>query len=447
MPDLPLTKAGIEALPSPERVALDYRDTKQRGLWLRISPAGTKSWCVRYKAEGKSQRENIGRFPELPISLARERAVQVLTKIAGGTDPKAERAERRRVEERRALETVEAVGRRYLEEAVDGRHRHNGRPMRPSSLKLENDYFKNVLLPGLGSKKLSDLSRHDIQAFIRKVEEDRSPGAARHSRNVLQRIYAFAIWQDIVINDPIRFVSSPTWTERERVLTDAELAGLWSTLSASVTSDEVHISPAMAAAFKLAAVTLQRRGEVIGMSLDEIDRKARTWTLPGERTKNGRTHVVPLSDLALELIDFALAARAKGGANSVFVFPSPRTAEKPQGSNAMTHAWDRLKPHMLMTKNGRRVAIQDITLHDLRRTGATNITSERIGMPRFVVSQVLNHSSDAGGASAVTSVYDRNAYLKEKRAALDAWAALLTEIVSVPEPAEKQVTRSRPRPR
>ena len=72
----------------------------------------------------------------------------------------------------------------------------------------------------------------------------------------------------------------------------------------------------------------------------------------------------------------------------------------------------------------------DATPHDFRRTGSTNITGERIGIPRFIVSRVLNQMSDTGGAAAVTGVYDRNEYLPEKRRALDAWAALLTAIVA-----------------
>lgn len=69
------------------------------------------------------------------------------------------------------------------------------------------------------------------------------------------------------------------------------------------------------------------------------------------------------------------------------------------------------------------------TPHDLRRTGATNLTSERLGIPRFIVSQVLAHAGDTGGAAAVTGLhYDRNDYLAEKRKALLAWARLLQAI-------------------
>jgi integrase len=74
--------------------------------------------------------------------------------------------------------------------------------------------------------------------------------------------------------------------------------------------------------------------------------------------------------------------------------------------------------------------LSNARLHDLRRTGATALTSERIGIPRFIASRVLNHASDKGDAAAVTGVYDRNEYLPQKRQALDAWAKLLREIVS-----------------
>jgi integrase len=71
----------------------------------------------------------------------------------------------------------------------------------------------------------------------------------------------------------------------------------------------------------------------------------------------------------------------------------------------------------------------DARPHDFRRTGATNLTGERLGFPRFTVSKVLNHASDTGNSATVTSVYDRNEHLPEKRRALDAWAMRLLEIV------------------
>lgn len=434
MPDLPLTKAGIETLPLPARNAVDYRDPKQRLLYLRVSPKGTKSWCLRYEMPpGKSHRINIGRFPELPISIAREKAADLLTSIARGNNPVRDKKLARETETRQALETVAAIGERYLEKAEEGRHRLNGKPFRPRSLKQEQDYF-GVLKAKIGRDRLGDLTRARIQIVIDEIEKERSPSAARHARGVLCRMFSFAVWQDIVVNDPMKHVSAPTWKERERVLTDGELQALWTGIETVAALPEVDLAPTTGFCIKLAAVTLQRRGEVVGIHLDEIDEAARLWRIPGERTKNGRSHVVPLSDLALRLIRSAREARVGKARESEFLFPSPRDPGRSIDAMAMTHAWRRLIPNLTVpaptAKNpDRRKKVEGIVPHDLRRTGATNLTGERLGIPRFIVSKVLNHTSDGGGAAGVTSVYDRNAYLVEKRRALDAWADLLLEIV------------------
>ena len=167
-------------------------------------------------------------------------------------------------------------------------------------------------------------------------------------------------------------------------------------------------------------VTLQRGGEVVGIHARELDRDKRLWTLPGERTKNHRPHVVPLSPLAITLLDQAFAFA--GGESTTwrgYAFPSPRGAT-PITRLALSAAVGRL-----MTAAG----IADATAHDFRRTGATNLTGEGLNIPRFIVSRVLNQISDTGGAAAVTGVYDRNEYLSDKRRALDAWAAHLGAIV------------------
>ena len=175
----------------------------------------------------------------------------------------------------------------------------------------------------------------------------------------------------------------------------------------------------MKLAIRMIFTTLQRGGEVCGMRWDEIDREARTWSIPAHRMKNNRPHLVPLSGLALELLD---EARLLAPHSTEFVFPNAKRAGIPILRHGMTQAFCRA-----ITGLG----IPRATPHDARRAGASNLTSERIGLPRFIASQVLGHAGDTGGAAAVTGHhYDLNDYLAEKRRALDAWAALLRSIVS-----------------
>jgi integrase len=205
--------------------------------------------------------------------------------------------------------------------------------------------------------------------------------------------------------------------QRDRVLTDDELRTIWEATALPLAGG-FHMSPAMALAMRLVAISAQRRSEVTGMHTREIDWDKRIWTIPGERTKNHMAHVVPLSDAALELINEALSLTGK---EAGYLFPSPRDSKKSVTKNSLTQTFVRLTTAK---------KLKDVRLHDLRRTVATHLTSERIGIPRFIVSRVLNQVSDTDGAASVTKVYDRNQYLPEKRRALDAWAALLPEIVA-----------------
>lgn len=147
------------------------------------------------------------------------------------------------------------------------------------------------------------------------------------------------------------------------------------------------------------------------MTTDELDFKNKLWIIPSERTKNKRTHIVPLSDLAIELIEKAMMVRP---GDSVYVFPSAKAdVNEPLDPHSATRAFSRFK---------KALELENMNIHDLRRTGATMMTGEKLGIPRFIVSKILNHTGDTGRAAITTGVYDRNEYLVEKRKALNDWS-------------------------
>lgn len=170
-------------------------------------------------------------------------------------------------------------------------------------------------------------------------------------------------------------------------------------------------------------MTLQRRGEIAGMRKDEVDLEQATWLIPGGgRSKRDKSHLVPLSPLAVSLIREAIALQPRFAdePDSPFVFPSLRTPLEALRAPSLTHAACELYPVL---------GLEDVTVHDLRRTGATMMASERLGVMPFVISQVLGHSSDTGGAAGVTMrSYNVYLYAAEKRAALNAWSSLLLRI-------------------
>ncbi len=431
MPKHKLTDAFVKSAKPVNGKLTEYADTKEPGLCLRVSPAGVKSWTYRYRLKsGQQKRITLGKVQDTPLAAARTLVVNQRAKVASGGDPANDaKLERLEAVEQRKRETVQDIGEWYFRECEAGRHRPNiKRPKRQSTIDNERYYFNKHIVPAFGGLKLKSLARATIQSFIDELADNHSISTARHTRVLFHTIFAFAQRQEISDINPVQFVTVASYKPRERVLTDTELKTVWQTLTPPVVIAGASISASVAYSVLLAMVTLQRRGEVTGMSLDEIDRERRLWIIPSNRTKNHRTHVVPLSDLSLELIDKALAVRSS---ESPYVFPSPRDADQPIKPAALTRAFGRMK---------KALDLGDIRPHDLRRTGATNLTGEHLGFVRFTVSKVLNHASDTGGAASVTGIYDQNEYLPEKRRALDAWALRVLEVVEEKEKSNNVVT-------
>jgi integrase len=420
MPSGKLTAGQVERA-RPGATLREVRDSE--GLTLRILPSGAKTWSLRYRVKetGERKRITLGTYPALSLSKAREAAVKTIAAVVDGKDPSEEKKATRATAQRQRLETLVALADRYFEVAVKGRHRGgNAKPKRPRTLALERYYWRRFVEPGFGKRPIRSITRADIEPF---VNEQDAPSTRRGIKVVFQRLFAYARWLGMTDADPVRLVQVEPHNSRERVLTAPELRALWQVLGDPEALERLKIGRARVIGVALCAITLQRRGEVAGIDLAEIDLAAKTWTLPAHRAKNGRAHIVPLPNDAIELIKEAMSLRTiePGRAEANPLFPTVKGAVKAIDVSTLTRAFIAI---------ARAAKLADARLHDLRRTGATFMTSERIGIPRFIVSRVLNHASDKGDAAAVTAVYDRNAYLPEKRKALDNWAALLREIVS-----------------
>ena len=179
---------------------------------------------------------------------------------------------------------------------------------------------------------------------------------------------------------------------RDRVLTADELRMLWQKLDAE--------SPPMAAAFRLRLLTAQRGGEVHDLRWADLDLDGAWWTIPGESSKNGLPHRVPLTAAVLKILR-GLRGTARPDAEYVL--------EGARGKRQLSEATAKL-------------AIPDFRGHDLRRTAASCMASA--GVPRLVIGKILNHAEPGD-----TAVYDRHSYDAEKRAALEQWARTLDALL------------------
>jgi integrase len=410
------TDASVRAAKTVADKQIEYRVDGVRGLALRVSAEGKKTWTLRYRTlTGEQRRQTIGTYPEVGLADARNAAEIALGKVAAGGDPAKDRRAQRAAAKARKLSTVADLIEAYLEASEKGRHRANALPKRRTTIANERHYFDRLIKPRFGKRAIAELTRSEVQRFVDEIDA-KSPSMARLARNVIRQAYNYAIGQEAVDRNPAQLTEVTRRPSRERVLTDGEVRAIWNVLDRPEAREGLDVGPMAAAALQLTALTLQRGGEVVGLHARELDRAGKLWILPGDRTKNHRPHVVPLSASAVKLLDQAFGKPEWSG----YAFPSPR-GRRPMTRHALSRAMKRITTAL---------SIADATPHDLRRTGATAMTGERIGVQRFIVSRVLNQISDTGGAAAVTGIYDRNEYLVEKRRALDAWAALLAEVVS-----------------
>lgn len=417
MPAANLTDAFVRSAKAKGGKVTEYPDKKERGLALRVMPSGEKSWTFRYRNMARQQkRMSLGKLDTITLAEARSLTIEHRATVAKGGDPAedAKAGVREAITASQGLAIAE-LGNRYFKLCETGGHKKKGKPKRSSTLQPERFYFDRHIVPNLGKLRANALTNDRVQLFIDDLTTEHAPSAARHCKAVLHGMFSYATWKKIVDANPCEDVDVPIVVARERQLTDEEIRAIWAALTPPIDTKGLSVSINVACSILLALVTLQRRTEITGMKLSELDFERKTWTIPSERTKNGRTHIVPLSDLAIELIQRALDHRL---ADSEFVFPSPRDPSQPVAGQAMTRAFRRMRMAL---------RLEDMRPHDLRRTGATNMTGEHIGIPRFIVSLVLNHASDTGG-SRVTGIYDRNEYTPQKRRALDAWAAYLLQI-------------------
>ena len=228
----------------------------------------------------------------------------------------------------------------------------------------------------------------------------------------LRRMFNWAIERDLLEASPCANVRAPSQeTSRDRVLSDEELGLV------------LHAAEKLEAPFgpyvRMLTLTLQRRNEVAGMRWCEIDWDQKLWVLPASRTKNGNEHVVPLSSPALNLLETMKETKFAG---SEYVFTT--TGRSPvSGFSKVKKQLDRL------IEAERGEPMSPWRFHDLRRSG--NSKMPRLGVELAICEKILNHVS--GTFAGVVGVYQRYAFLDEKRDALERWAHFLIQLSHVSE--------------
>ena len=398
MPTTSLTAASVERLKTPAVGQIEYYDRRLPSFGLRLSYHGTRSWFVMTRLDGKLIRVTLGRHPALSLGEAREEARRVVNLAAAGKDPRQIRSEtkEKRREERRNSFAVCA------DEFLD---KYGERHLRTSTLREYRRILKGSDIRAWRDRPVSSITKRDVLDVIENIDSRGSPGASKRALAYLRKFFNWCAERDILTMPPTeRIRSLHPEVKRDRVLSEQELYYLLQALNA----EQSIFGPLV----RVLLLTGQRRGEVAGMlwsELRDLSTENAVWEIPGHRTKNKHSHLVPLQpkvrSLLLSLPRISDLVFTTNGDTPVSGFGKAK-ARLDDRTNAM-RASDELEP------------LPDWTLHDLRRTMVT-VMNEKLGVAPHIVEAVVNHMSGLAKAG-VAGVYNRALYFEDRRRALSLW--------------------------
>jgi integrase len=374
---LTLNRIGSLKCPPGKRDVLVF-DDEQRGLGVRVTAGGGKTYLAQYSCQGHKRRIPLGSCSGVSLAKARDAVRAIMGDVAKGIDPATER---KKAKAHGALtlsamlsdwQVLHLAGKRpsYAAEAVRA---------------LRKAFSHYLDLPA------AELDRTTVVKALGAMSRQGSPAMAAQTGAYGKVAYGWAVKRGALSANPfINLPVAPT-VKRDRVLSDDELAAIWRATDGVGPFNGI---------VRLLILTGQRREEVAGMAWAELSGDLSTWIIPGRRTKNGATHIVPLSAPAQDLLRSA-----------------PRLGELVLGP---FNSWARTKA-ALDAMSG----VTNWRLHDLRRTTATGL--QRLGARLEVTEQVLNHVS--GSRAGIVGIYQRHDFASEKRAALEAWGLHVRAVV------------------
>jgi integrase len=401
-----LTDLQIKKLPLPQS-RKEVPDGKITGLYLVLQPSGARSWALRYRAAGKPTKLTIGPYPAIDLATARRRAQEAIGEIAGGKDPA--RAKKAAREARKAKR--DADDKRLDKVAASYLDRYVKREVGAAWGKEIQRQFRVEILPVLGDKPIESVSKAHIRDLLDSIVDRGSPITANRTFATLRQLFNWAIDRDLITASPMPKSAPSPEQARDRVLSDSEIRAVWGALEQA----DWPFGPVG----KLLMLTGARRDEIAAGMWSEINLETKTWTLSGSRTKNGEPHEIPLSDAAIGILSDLPRIEGKPG----FIF----TTNGRTSVSGFSKAKEALDTSIADILGDGAEPMPHWTLHDLRRTVATNL--QKLGVRLEVTEAVLNHVS--GSRAGIVGVYQRHTWANEKRIALNAWARRLDAIVAI----------------
>jgi integrase len=380
-----LTAAKIEAAKPHEK---PYKLKDENGLYLLVTPSGSRLWRFRFRHGGKESMLGLGAYPDVPLKDAREQRDAMRKRVAAKQDPAAVR----RAEKAARADTFKAVAGEWLAKCR----------FEPATREKADWMFRELIFPSLGSMPVRQLTAPSILEVLRKLEARGKHETAHRTKQRISQVIRYAIATGRAESDPTRDLRGAlTAIEVKSRAAITEPARVGELLRAIEGYDG---DPASCAALKLAPLVFVRPGELRGAEWREFDLEASEWRIPGVRMKMGDAHIVPLSTQAVAI----LRALHPITGNGRLVFPGLRSRDRPISENTVNAALRRLG-----------FSQDEMTAHGFRAMASTLLNEQ--GFAPDVIELQLAHQE----RNKVRAAYNRATRLPERRKMMQAWADYL----------------------
>ena len=302
-----------------------YKVSDGGGLFLWVTPSGGKIWRWAYRHEGREKLMTFGKYPDVPVALARERHSEARKRLATGVDPMTERkAEKAAVED-----SFQSVASHWLEHWQDGKS-----PRHVADVKRRMD---TDILSCLGARPVAAIEAPELVVMTKAIEQRSARDIGKRALETTGQVFRYAIALGYSRRNPASEIRPGDVLKSTRKVnySRVDACELPELLRAIEVYQGTHVTRL---AIKLMAFTFVRTSELIGARRSEFDLQGGRWDIPADRMKMRTPHIVPLSKQAIEALELLRTVTGE----SDWLFPGDRNAKKPMSNNTILKALERM---------------------------------------------------------------------------------------------------------
>ena len=377
-----------------------YRLSDSAGLYLEVTPSGSRYWRMKYRFAGKEKRLAFGVYPEISLKEARLKRDDARKLLSNEVDPGAVKKAQKASRTEAASNSFEAIAREwYAKQEPSWAPKH--------SIKIKGMLQKNVF-PWVGSRPIREITAPDLLAVLRRAEGRGAVETAHRIKQTCGQVFRYAVATGRAERDPtpdLKGALAPRTPKHLPSITDPSAVG---PLLRAI--DGFTGTFTVKSALKLAPLIFVRPGELRQAEWSEMDLDAGLWSIPAERMKTRQPHLVPLCKQAVEILRELQPLTGRGR----YVFPGARTNGKPLSDNTLNAALRRMG-----------IGKDELVAHGFRAMART-ILDEVLGYRIDWIEHQLAHAvRDTNGRA-----YNRTAHLDGRKQMMQGWADYLDSLKS-----------------